>query len=286
MGEGCVAQSCRQSRLNPAAFRRHVEEDRRYPPEPYGEREGILLEEQGVFRPRRSTLDMLFVVQRLHELARKKGTAVFACFDHLIKAYDSVDRELLWDVLRRFGVPPKMLVVIRNFHDGMRARVRMDSGLFSEWFDVHMPRPKARVQPRPIAVVRWDAHGLCRGIRGGPKGDGGHGDGWEGSSCAQEEGGGGKAGTVVVTAEALWGMLYADDAGIVSRSPESLEKMMSVIVRVAGLCGLTVSEPKTEIMCLLPKGMEECQFTTVSADDQTYKQTDRFVYHHRGRESG
>ena len=31
-------------------------------------------------------------------------------------------------------------------------------------------------------------------------------------------------------AQALWGMLYADDAGIVSRSPEGLQKMMTVIV--------------------------------------------------------
>ena len=72
-------------------------------------------------------------------------------------------------------------------------------------------------------------------------------------------------------------MLYAYDAGIVSRSPESLEKMVSVIVCVAGLIGLVVSEPKTEITCLLPNGMEECQFT-VSAGDHTYKQTDLFVY--------
>ena len=87
---------------------------------------------------------------------------------------------------------------------------------------------------------------------------------------------GGKTGTVVVDAQALWGMLYADDAGIVSRSPDSLEKMMAVIVHVAGLFGLMVSEPKME-MCLLPKGTEECQFT-VNAGDQTYKQTDRAVY--------
>ena len=99
------------------------------------EREGVLSEEHSGFHPRRSTLDMLFVVQRLHELARKKGTAVFACF--IPKAYDSVDRELLRDVLRRFGVPPKMLAVICNFHDSMRARVRIDSGLLSDWFEVY-----------------------------------------------------------------------------------------------------------------------------------------------------
>eukprot|EP00752_Nemacystus_decipiens_P004811 g4378.t1 len=96
-------------------------------------------------------------------------------------------------------------------------------------------------------------------------------------AARKKRGKGGKTGTVVVDAEALWAMLYADDAGVVSRSTESLGKMMSVIVRVAGLFGLMVSEPKTKIMCLLPKGMEECPFA-VSAGSQTYQQTDRFVY--------
>ena len=39
-------------------------------------------------------------------------------------------------VLARFGVPEKMLTVIHQFHEGMRARVRADDGEHSEWFDV------------------------------------------------------------------------------------------------------------------------------------------------------
>ena len=58
------------------------------------------------------------------------------CFVDLTKAYDSVDRTLLWTVLARFGVPPKMLSVIRHFHDGMRARIRTDDVECSEWFGV------------------------------------------------------------------------------------------------------------------------------------------------------
>ena len=58
------------------------------------------------------------------------------CFSDLQKAYDSVDRELLRMVLTRFGVPEKMLTVIRQFHEGIRARVRTDDGEHSEWFDV------------------------------------------------------------------------------------------------------------------------------------------------------
>ena len=41
---------------------------------------------------------------------------------------------------------------------------------------------------------------------------------------------------------AVWGMLYADDAGIVSKSAKGLAKMMTVIVKVFEATGLTVSE--------------------------------------------
>ena len=79
---------------------------------------------------------MLFVVRRLQKLGRQRKIPLYVCFIDLQKAYDSVDRELLWKVLTRFGVPTKMLRIIRNFHDGMRARVRTDDGELSEWFDV------------------------------------------------------------------------------------------------------------------------------------------------------
>ena len=46
-----------------------------------------------------------------------------------------------------------------------------------------------------------------------------------------------------------WGMLYADDGGIVSKSAEGLAKMMIVIVTVFEAAGLTVSQ-KAETMLL------------------------------------
>ena len=48
----------------------------------------------------------------------------------------------------------------------------------------------------------------------------------------------------------VWGMLYADDAGVVSKSAEGLAKMMTVIVTVFEAAGFTVSEKKTETMLL------------------------------------
>ena len=58
------------------------------------------------------------------------------CFIGLQKAYDTVDRTLLWQVLTRIGVPPQMIAVIRQFHDKMRACVRPDGGVYSDWFEV------------------------------------------------------------------------------------------------------------------------------------------------------
>ena len=82
-----------------------------------------------------------------------------------------------------------------------------------------------------------------------------------------------------VLATPLWGMLYADDAGVVSQSPEQLRKMMGVIVVVCAAFGLTVSEAKTEIMCLRAKGMPESSaISSVEAAGQVYNQTNEFVY--------
>ena len=74
---------------------------------------------------------MMFVVRRLEELGRTSNTSLEICFIDLAKAYDSVDRVLLWVVLSRFGVPRRMIKVIRMFHDGMRARVQLYGGDFS-----------------------------------------------------------------------------------------------------------------------------------------------------------
>ena len=79
---------------------------------------------------------MVLVIRRLQELAPKKRFPLYVCFIDLTKVYGSVDQTLLWTVLARFGVPQNMISVIRKFHDGMRACVRLDERVCSRWFAV------------------------------------------------------------------------------------------------------------------------------------------------------
>ena len=77
---------------------------------------------------------------------------------------------------------------------------------------------------------------------------------------------------------AIWGMLYADDACIVSRSPRGLGWMMApVFVEVFGTFGLTISESTTETMCM-PILRAPATQIVFNATGQQYRQTAFFAY--------
>ena len=102
----------------------------------YCQRNNILPEKQCGFRPQRSTSDMMFVVRRLQEQAQRNFSHLYLSLTDLTKACGSVDRTLLWGVLTRFGVPPRVLAVIRQFHDGMQATCGLDDRGCSGTFDM------------------------------------------------------------------------------------------------------------------------------------------------------
>ena len=76
---------------------------------------------------------------------------------------------------------------------------------------------------------------------------------------------------------AVWDMLYADDACIVSRSPQGLAKMMEVIVEVCRAFAVTVSTKKTETMCMPPPRTPRTMMQ-IEAAGQPYKQVQSFTY--------
>ena len=77
---------------------------------------------------------------------------------------------------------------------------------------------------------------------------------------------------------AVWGILYADDACIVSRSSQGLAKMLEVIVEVCRAFALTVSAKKTETMCMPPPRTPRTMVQVEAAAGQTYKQVQSFTY--------
>ena len=209
----------------------------------YCEAHGILPDEQCGFRPEQSTVDILFVVRRLQDLARRRRIPLYMCFVDLQKAYGSVDRELLRKVLAQAGVPEEMVAVIRQFHDGMQAQVRMDDGELSDWFEVTQGLRQGCVLSLLLFNIFFAAAIEVVLVRFSED------DTILKDLVYLEEEAGVEAGTLLERARrAVWGMLYADDAGVVSRYREGLTRIMTTIVEVFGAFGLTVSEKKAETL--------------------------------------
>ena len=234
----------------------------------YCEAKGLLPEEQCGFRPNRSTTDMMFVVRRLQETRRKAGVSPHMCFIDLQKPYDTVDRTLLWQVLTRTGVPPQMLAVIQQFHDGMRACVRPDDGVCSDWFEVEQGLRQGCLLS-PLLFNIFFAAVLTVVLQRFSE---------EPAILAElvhlKES---PTSTMDNVRRAVWGMLYADDACIVPRLLQGLAKMMDVIVEFCRAFALTVSAKKTETMCMPPPRTPRT-IVHVEAAGQTYKQVQSFSY--------
>ena len=76
---------------------------------------------------------------------------------------------------------------------------------------------------------------------------------------------------------AVWGILYADEACIVSRSPQGLASVMEVVVAMCQVFALTVSAKNTETMCMPPPRTPRTM-VQIEAVGQRYKQMQSFTY--------
>ena len=72
---------------------------------------------------------MIFMAQQLVEKTIEHDDSLFVLLVDLQKAYDSIPRCSLWHVLEKIGVPPKMLNIIRSFHEGTLVEVRVRTSI-------------------------------------------------------------------------------------------------------------------------------------------------------------
>ena len=66
---------------------------------------------------------------------QEQNVDLYMAFVDLTKAFDTVSRDGLWKIMAKFCCPSRFIAMVRQFHDGMQARVQND-GEFSEPFEV------------------------------------------------------------------------------------------------------------------------------------------------------
>ena len=69
------------------------------------------------------------------EKAREFQKIIYFCFIDYAKAFDCVDHNKLWKILKEMGIPDHLTCLLRNLYAGQEATVRTGRGT-TDWFQI------------------------------------------------------------------------------------------------------------------------------------------------------
>ena len=83
---------------------------------------------QAGFRKGRGTRDQIANIRWIMEKTREFQKNIYFCFIDYAKAFDCLDHNKLWKILREMGIPDYLTCLLRNLYAGQEAAVRILHG--------------------------------------------------------------------------------------------------------------------------------------------------------------
>jgi len=230
----------------------------------------LLPESQCGFRAGRGTADMIFTARQIQEKCREQHQDLYMVFIDLTKAFDTVNREGLWKILRKIGCPQKFTNIFRSLHDGMVGRV-LDNGETSAPFLVtHGTKQGCVLAPLLFSIffsmmllvafkdcnlgvpIQFRTDGNVFNLR---------------RLQARTK----------VHAAVIRDLLFADDCALTAHSQGEVQQLFDRFAAAARRFGLTVSLKKTEVM-FQPSDRLAHTAPVVCAGNTTLQAVDKFCY--------
>ena len=90
------------------------------------------LDVQAGFRKGRGTRDQIANIRCMTEKTREFQKNIYFCLIDYTKAFDCVDHNKLWKILKEMGIPDHLTCLLRNLYAGQEATVRTGHG--TDWF--------------------------------------------------------------------------------------------------------------------------------------------------------
>ena len=88
---------------------------------------------QAGFRKGRGTRDQIANIPWIIETAREFQKNIYLCFLDYAKAFDYVDHNKPWKILKEMGIPAHLTCLQRNLYAGQEAIVKTEHGA-QDWF--------------------------------------------------------------------------------------------------------------------------------------------------------
>ena len=187
-----------------------------------GKVDQTLREQQAGFRQDRSCTDQIATLRIIVEQSIEWNSSLYINFVDYEKAFDSVDRETLWKVLRHYGVPKKLVNMIKNSYEGMSCRV-IHEGQLTKNFEVRTGvRQGCLLSPFLfILVIDWVMKTATKEKRNGIQ--------W----------------TMLTQLDDLD---FADDLALLSHSHRQMQDKTTELALISERVGLKINKRKTKIL--------------------------------------
>lgn len=209
--------------------------------------EDIVAEEQAGFRVGRGTVDQLFVIRQLSEKFSEKNRTLYNNFIDFKQAFDSVWQLGLWKVLRNYGIPEQLVILLEDMYSKSASAVRVD-GELTEWFKVTVGvRQGCNLSPYLFNLL------LEAMIQQATK--------------AVEAG-------VYISGQLANNLRFADDIDLIAESPEQLQELTDKVNESSKRFGLKINVSKTKVMTIGKSHKE----LNINLEHDKLEQVTEFVY--------
>ncbi|CAM4929837.1 unnamed protein product [Rotaria socialis] len=179
-----------------------------------------LAEEQAGFRKDRSTVQQILTLRLLAEKAKRQGIKIYNCFIDFRKAFDTIKHNIIWAVLKSYGIGNKILALLQNIYEQAQSAVRVDKQI-GEWF--HTSVGTRQGDPlSPLLFITYLERVMDKAI--------------------QTDSGISISGTLVNN------LRFADDINMIQEDRNMLLKQTERLQTVATQAGLTINTGKTKTL--------------------------------------
>ena len=197
---------------------------------------------QAGFRKGRGTRDQIANIHRIIEKAREFQNNNYFCFIDYTKAFDTVDHNKLWKILKEMGIPDHLTWLLGNLYVGQEATVRTGHG--TDWFQIGKGVCQGCIWS--LCLFNLYAEYIMR-------------------NTGLEEAG------INIARRNINNLRYADDTTLMAESEEELKSLLMDVKEDSEEVGLKLNIQKTKIMASGP-------ITSWEIDGETVETVSDFIF--------
>ena len=197
------------------------------------------------FRKGRGTRDQIANILWIIEKAREFENNIYFCFIDYAKAFDCVDHNKLWKIMKKMGVPDHLTCLLRKLYAGQEETVRTGHGT-TDWFQIRKGVRQGCILS--LCLFNFYAECIMRNI-----------DLEEAQTGINIAGG------------SINNLRYADNTIFMAESEEELKSLLMKVKEESEKVGLKLNIQKTKIMASGP-------ITSWQIDGETVETVADFIF--------